>query len=292
MQQLINNKYEINEVLGNGKFGIVYKGTNMHNGDIVAIKTEKETSYKTLKHESTILNYLFHNKCKKIPIIYWFGLYSDNIHNIKLTCLVMTFYSSSLQQYILQKGPMDINKLSSVMIKCIDILENVHKLFVIHRDIKPENLMVKNGDIFLVDFGLATFYINEIGVHKSKELQENITGTPKYVSYFNHDGEPISRRDDLISLGYLYLYLHNGKLSWENPVILETENAIEYPEISIFHPKNQYRKSCKSWENLYSAMNEMSEINELIHIHTYLKYCYEMKYEENPNYYLMKKLFL
>jgi serine/threonine protein kinase len=281
MQQIINNKYEINEVLGNGKFGTVYKGININNGNIVAIKTEKETPYKMLKHESTIINYLFHNKCKKIPTIYWFGLHSDNIHNINLTCLVMTFYSSSLQQYILQKGQMDIYKMSSVMIKCIDILEHIHKYFVIHRDIKPENLMVKNGDIFLVDFGLATFYINEIGDHKLQDLQENITGTPKYVSYFNHVGEPISRRDDLISLGYLYLYLHYGKLSWENPII--SENT-EYPEISIFHPKNQYRKNMKKWDNISTQMNA--------NIYTYLKYCYEIKYEEKPNYYLMKKIFV
>lgn len=276
MRHIINNKYEINEILGKGKFGIVYKGINIHNGDIVAIKTEKETPYKLLKHESTIINYLFHNKCKKIPTIYWFGLYTN------LTCLVMTFYSSSLQNYIIQKGTMDNHKLSSVMIKCIDILENIHQLLVVHRDIKPENLMVKNGDIFLVDFGLATFYVDENNQHKKKKIQEDITGTPKYVSYFNHDGEPISRRDDLISLGYLYLYLHDGNLCWENPVTIENT---EYSEISIFHPKNQYRKTCKSWENLYNQMKSS-------HIHTYLKYCYEMKYEETPNYYLMKKIFL
>ena len=40
MDNLINRKYKINETIGNGKFGIVYKGSNVRTGEIVAIKTE------------------------------------------------------------------------------------------------------------------------------------------------------------------------------------------------------------------------------------------------------------
>ena len=87
------------------------------NGEIVAIKTEKTNlKYKMLKHEVTILNYLFRNHCKLIPFIYWYGVHFNH------TCIIMTYYSHSLQDYFNSKGIVDTSKLCSIMIKCIDIL--------------------------------------------------------------------------------------------------------------------------------------------------------------------------
>ena len=101
------------------------------------------------------------------------------------------------------------------MKKCLNVLKSIHQHGVLHRDIKPQNFMIKHDDIYLIDFGLSIFYIDENDRHIEKQDSENVVGTPKYISYFNHNGEPNSRRDDLLSLGYMILLLINGSLSWE-----------------------------------------------------------------------------
>ena len=78
MENIINKKFKINETIGNGKFGIVYKGQNLRTKEIVAIKTEKNSFYKLLKREAIIIDHLYRAKVKKIPCVYWYGI--TNLH--------------------------------------------------------------------------------------------------------------------------------------------------------------------------------------------------------------------
>ena len=64
----------------------------------------------------------------------------------------MTYYKNSLQDYYDTKGPIDHKKMSSIMIKCLDILRQLTNSQVIHRDIKPQNFMMNDGDLNLIDF--------------------------------------------------------------------------------------------------------------------------------------------
>ena len=268
---IICNKYTINSVLGNGKFGVVYEGTTREQTRI-AIKTEPANSeYKLLRHEVNILNYLFRSGTKNIPRIYWFGQHRDH------TCLVMTHFSCSLRDYIARKGKLEQRKLASMMIKCIDVLESVHKYHIVHRDIKPHNFMCKDGDLYLIDFGLSTAFIDENGEHICKRDTKNVIGSPRYISFYNHCGEPTSRRDDLISLGYMYLFMKNGTLPWDTQA--EHSNA----STDITSASNVYRKNEKSWEKLGVTIDGS--------IHMYLKYCYELKYNDIPNYHILMELF-
>jgi serine/threonine protein kinase len=68
--------------------------------------------------------------------------------------------------------------------------------------------MIKDGELYLIDFGFATFYVNADKEHISIDRTlESILGTPKYISIYNHMGISNSRRDDMISLGYIMFYL-------------------------------------------------------------------------------------
>ena len=91
----INNKFTILNFIGNGKFGEVWKGSNIRTNEVVAIKIENSSSkFKILKRETTILNYLFREHVKKVPSIYWFGQYENN------TCLIMTYFSLNILEYM------------------------------------------------------------------------------------------------------------------------------------------------------------------------------------------------
>tara|TARA_E500000331_G_scaffold348972_1_gene391414 strand:- start:1700 stop:2551 length:852 start_codon:yes stop_codon:yes gene_type:complete len=275
---IIANKYKITQCIGNGTFGCVYKGTHIKNNSTVAIKLEdKRTSYKLLKRETYLMKYLYEHQCRNIPSIYWFGSVNNYMG------LVIPFYECSLLQYREMKSITE-SKLQSIMNKCISILESIHNNMVIHRDIKPQNFMVKNGELFLIDFGLATFYLDENNNHIPNTIGEHITGTPKYVSHFIHDGYTPSRRDELISLGYMYIYLHSQQLPWDS---LPSTNDTKYPsELFILHPTNILRKNLKGIENLTTTCNKINQ-----YITSFFIFCNNYEYYETPNYASLYSLF-
>jgi hypothetical protein len=278
MNSIINKKYKIVDKIGSGKFGVVYKGTNLKNNTDIAIKLEtKKAPINLLKNETNIMKYLYDHGSRSTPIVYWFGV--DEHYNY----LVMSHYNISLYDYF-QKYSVSQEKIDKIMCACIDILENIHTKYVIHRDIKPQNFMISNEEIYLIDFGFATFYVNEKGDHLPKIEINNIVGTPKYVSTFIHNGFNSSRRDDLISLGYLYMYLFCKELPWDN--LISNKSATDYEEIHLLHPKNQQRKALKAWNNIEPICLKINE-----KIHNFLNYCYCLNYESAPNYEALKKVF-
>jgi serine/threonine protein kinase len=232
---------------------------------------------KLLKNETTIINYLSTHNVKDIPIVYWYGKYKEYI------CTIMPLYECSVSEYIKLKS-LSPSKIYTIMLKTIEIIENVHRKFVIHRDIKPDNIMIRQGELFLIDFGFSTFYINEDKQHiPYNDKNVNMLGTPNYVSINIHYGFEATRRDDMISLGYMFLYLFYEKLPWEN--IMNMENHSEYPAIHIYHPKNMKRKELKSIGNIETLCVEIKPL--LCH---YIKYCYSLKYHEEPAYNIIKQL--
>jgi len=247
-------KYEILKELGRGKFGIVYMGRRVKDAEPVAIKVETHPhvdTIKILKHETTMLNYLHNHKCTKIPSVYWYGI------SEKMPVLVMTYYEMSLEEYLETDQtftPQDGYRIAAVL---ISILDAIHRHHVIHRDIKPANFMMRGGDIFLIDFGLATFYVDTDVRHIEYKEGKDIIGTPKYISPNIHRGVEAARRDDLISLGYIYMIMLYGSLPWEGQS-LETAHL------------------AKSWEN----------VGPMLHppVRDYIKKCYELDYKETLDY--------
>ena len=274
MNELIGKRYNLGERLGNGNFGLVYKGKHYKNNTDVAIKFEDiNSNIKLLRHETTILKYLYERDTRNIPAVSWFG-----IHN-HYTCLAMTLYECSLYDYVIAKGNLSVSKIHSIIYQLVTILKSIHDNGVIHRDIKPQNIMVKSGELYLIDFGFSTIFIDEDGEHVPDDCSEHIIGSPKYVSYNIHTGSVASRRDDLISLGYLYLFLHEKQLSWEN-IGDDTSINDEYEETSIYHYKNILRQEMKQ----ISKITDFTSSSQDHNLQNYLKYVYNLKYEELPNY--------
>ena len=266
--------YTIIDKLGEGSFGTVFRGVNVKNNQYVAIKCEKKiATFNVLKHEVSILNYLYSSGLRNIPAIHWYGIHET------IPTLIMTYYSSSLNDYFISRERIDENKMSSIMVKCIYILEQLSNNSVLHRDIKPHNFMILDGDIHLIDFGLATIYSCNYGEENAISDSTDIIGSPKYISYFMHNGEPKSFRDDLLSLGYMYMFLNTGSLAWENVPDISSIHSNTH----IHHPNNILRRDAKMLENIIDSLSG--------NILNYMKYCYSLKCDDIPNYHSLMDLF-
>ena len=99
-------------------------------------------------------------------------------------------------------------------------IEYIHNKNIIHRDIKPENFLLgvkkKSHLIYLIDYGLAKKYKDsKSGKHIPYIEGKSLTGTVRYASIYTQLGIEQSRRDDLESLGYNFVYFLKGDLPWQ-----------------------------------------------------------------------------
>ena len=320
---IIHGRYNITSIIGKGKFGVVLKACDIITEEPVAIKREARGSQmSSIKHETKIMTYLFQNKFRKLPFVYWYGSQGPWQY------LVMTYYDCSLDTFM-KSNEFDFELcLENLFSQCICILENIHKLYVLHRDIKPENFMIKAGEVYLIDYGLATFWMGGDGEHIANMRQDMITGTPKYVSYYNYIGNTISRRDDLISLGYMIMYFMYGYLPWQgqNPNydmkswqnlsdFLANETTLNDAEKSLISPhrisaNGMLSRSISRMNDVEDELYEseasgvfggiptkgryeakLDENAPSIKITHYMEYCYSLEFDETPNYSVLCGLF-
>lgn len=98
----------------------------------------------------------------------------------------------------------------------------MHSRSYVHRDLKPENFLLGSGkrsnSLFIIDFGLAKRYISpKDGKHIKNRQKLNPTGTMRYCSVQAQQAYEYGRRDDMISLAHILIYLLNGgELPWMN----------------------------------------------------------------------------
>jgi casein kinase 1 len=260
----------------------------MTNGEQVAIKMEKtDTEYSSIKHEVRMMNYLFQHGFRDLPKIHWYGVEQT------FTYLAMCYYDRSLESVV----GVEFSSLAKIMIQCITMLESIHELYVIHRDIKPHNFMIKNQQLYLIDFGLATFYMDEEGEHLPNKHQETITGTPLYLSYYNYLGNTLCRRDDLISLGYMFLHLFTGFLPWSEARSASTTN---FEGDFYFQKTGEVKKqqdivttiSMKSMENITQLSYDDTSGKFKNCFDSYMEMCYGLQYDEEPPYEILYQLFV
>jgi serine/threonine protein kinase len=275
--------YTFLEKIGSGRFGTVYRGSNDKTGESVAIKLERVDAGKTLnilKHETTLLNYLYTNACRNIPYIYWYGRYAD------CPALVMPYYDCSLFGVFSKSAPPTAHSFSPhrIVYSIIQIIQTIHTAGVVHRDLKPHNFMLRNAELFLIDFGMATFYVDENREHIAETpAKTHLLGTLKYISYHIHCGSPYTRRDDLISIGYIYMFIC-GFLYWDRTLFSEDMNSTPemLPETHILYSKNQCMKTLKKLDRIKAFFEE--HCLEEPSIVEYIRYSYGLGFAETPNY--------
>lgn len=129
---------------------------------------------------------------------------------------IMPKYSVSLEEYLDNASSIDLHSVLSIIRQLIDALEAVHMAGRIYNDLKPENIMVNKGEdgelhVKLIDFGFASKYITPQGCHiDDLELLDKFRGNIMFSSLDQMEFKPTSRKDDMVSLCYMMLYMLSG----------------------------------------------------------------------------------
>ena len=140
---------------------------------------------------------------------------------------------------------------TSLMIfyQMLERIEYLHEMNYMHRDIKPDNILMGLGrnsnTVYMIDFGLIRSVIDKAtGQHISFAEGKNLVGTCRYTSVNSHLGYELSRRDDLIALGYVIIYLKKGRLPWQN--IPLNKNSARYSTVGRIKLKYSHEQLCES----------------------------------------------
>merc|ERR1719341_50668 len=172
----------------------------------------------------------------------------------------------------------NLQKVVTLGDQMISRAQYVHEKNFLHRDIKPDNFAFGIGDekdtVYLLDFGLSKkFKSSRTGQHIAYRDGKSLTGTARYASINSHRGLEQSRRDDLESIGYVLVYFIRGSLPWQGLQIKPHEDR--YVKIMEKKETTALVDLCKGYPDEFV---------------TYLNYCKTLKFEERPNYELLRAL--
>ena len=217
--RLLDNRYEILEVLGIGGMAVVYKARCHRLNRLVAIKilkaeyTQDEEFRRRFHAESQAVAMLSH---PNIVSVY------DVSTTDEADYIVMELIDGiTLKQYMEKKGTLNWKETLHFAIQIAKALEHAHSRGIIHRDIKPHNVMVlKNGSVKVTDFGIARV------MSESNTLTKEALGSVHYISPEQAKGGRVDNRSDLYSLGVVMYEMATGRPPYdgETPVAVAIQH--------------------------------------------------------------------
>ena len=202
--RLLDNRYEILEIIGTGGMAVVYKARCHRLNRLVAIKILKdefsrdEEFRRRFRAEGEAVAMLSHPN-----IVQVFDVSTSESANF----IVMELIDGiSLKQYMEKKGVLNWKETLHFSMQIAKGLEHAHSRGIVHRDIKPYNIMVlKNGSVKVMDFGIARV------MNKSNTLTKEALGSVHYISPEQAKGGHTDNRSDLYSLSVVMYEMMTGR---------------------------------------------------------------------------------
>lgn len=209
--------YRVEDKLGEGGMGVVYRAIDTELGRAVAIKTLLTDPH--LDQEGLAARFLREAKAASrlqhpcIVTIHHFGVEGNTRY------IVMEYVEGKTLKKIIGNEPMPINSLLEIAIQVADGLAMAHEKGVIHRDMKAENIMVTpRGQVKILDFGLAKLKEPESSTSSDDaetvyKTQEGLAiGTVSHMSPEQALGRDVSDRSDVFSFGVVLYEMATGKM--------------------------------------------------------------------------------
>ena len=208
--RLLDNRYEILEMIGSGGMAVVYKARCHRLNRLVAIKILKDDFL-----EDEDFRRRFHAESQAVAMLSHPNIVSvyDVSTSISMEAdyIVMELIEGiTLKQYMEKKGVLNWKETLHFAMQIAKALEHAHSRGVVHRDIKPHNVMVlKNGSVKVADFGIARM------MSKGDTLTKEALGSVHYISPEQAKGGRVDNRSDIYSLGVVMYEMMSGRPPYE-----------------------------------------------------------------------------
>ena len=234
--------YQIENLLGAGGMGEVYKARDTRLDRTVAIKvlpsafSDDPTLRQRLEREARAVSALDHpNIC---------ALY--DIGNEKgLDFIVMQYVAGETLAARLERGPLTVDDVCTFGAQIADALAAAHRRGIVHRDLKPGNVMLNRDGVRLLDFGLAKQHeplsadVSATTMTTPLTGARTIVGTMHYMAPEQLEGRSVDPRTDIFALGAVLYEMITGRRAFEGESPAKLITAImtgDRPAISAITP--------------------------------------------------------
>lgn len=278
------NQYKIQEKIGSGGQGTVYKALDSKLNRTVVIKvlppelTAKTANFKRFEREAQLCSQLDHpNICT---------IYDFNEANGVFYIAMQYVEGKNVRQHVSGRA-LELRSALSIAIQVTDALAYAHSKNIIHRDVKAGNIMVSpTGQVKVLDFGLAKLLEDDYADSHHGLDQTEITelgipyGTATYAAPEQARGERADARSDIFSTGVLLYEMLTGIWAFQGKTVIDVRHQVLYgtpktlaemrrdpvpPALQTIldkalskEPKDRYQKISQMRDDLRDVLQEIS----------------------------------
>lgn len=221
---VFDNKYALEQKIGEGGFGTVYRATQIGLQRPVAIKIFRPTEPTPQSPDKQVDRFRREGiaACRiqhpNAVSVLDFGITAAGIPYLVMELL----QGKTLYQELSETTHLSVQRCAEIVIPICNLLVKAHELGLVHRDIKPDNIVLHQSDegeiIKVVDFGIAKLVedSSEVNILNSLTVSGNVVGTPLYMSPERLKGAPCGSPSDIYSLGITLYQMLCGELPFES----------------------------------------------------------------------------
>ncbi len=225
-------KYEIQEELGRGSMGVVYKGYDPYADCNVALKVAMSDALNDSESGERYRKMFFNEahtagtlKHPNIVEIMDAGAEDDHCYIV----MELVEGADTLKPYCNAENLLPFELVVEITFKCAKALDYAHRSGVIHRDIKPTNiLLTEDHDVKIADFSIAHLMTSDT----TNTMPMGFVGSPRYMSPEQVQEDTITNQTDLFSLGIVMYELLTGK----HPFMADSFSRLIHKIINEKHP--------------------------------------------------------
>ncbi len=229
--------YEVEELLGKGGMGVVYKARDTRLGRPVALKLLPPDLTRDLNRKARFFQEARAASAVNHPAI---AQVYDVDEGPDGLFIAMELVEGKTVKALIQGRELDVLGALEIAGQVAGGLQKAHEAGIVHRDIKPENLVVTpDGHAKILDFGLAKLLeapreSPPDGISHMETLAKTqagfVLGTLRYMSPEQARGQAVDHRSDIFSLGIVLYEMVTGQLPFSGASALDTLHAIAFEE--------------------------------------------------------------
>ncbi|NNE19252.1 MAG: protein kinase [Myxococcales bacterium] len=228
---LVGGKYRLDEVVGMGGVGTVFRATHLW--------TERECAVKVLNanlpHFDTVRKAFLREARATVQLEHpnVVDVLDMGEDDAGTTYMVMELLEGpTLRDVLLERGSLTTDETASIFWPLMEALETAHELGIVHKDFKPENIILSTGAFGvmipkLLDFGVAQIF-RESQLTVAEDTDRLIVGTPQYMSpeQARNQRQLIGPQTDVWGVAAVWYECLTGRCPFDGDVPLEVLKAV------------------------------------------------------------------